>query len=235
MGDVKESQGVVSVGRRRFIGLLHWLVVFFSGVLLYTITYDILNSISFIADEHYMRIQFWICIFFIAETVLEWLLASDRRKRLPISVLLVIVCIPYISLIHHYGWHVPSDVYYFLRVVPIVRVAAVLIVMWGLMEKNWVTGMFGSYIIILVITLYLLSMMFYVEEHAVNSLVYDYWQSLWYSIMQMNTCGSNISPVTPAGKVIGVVLSVEGLIVFPVFTVFFTRAFGRTRVAKSVG
>lgn len=235
MARAEKSQELVSVWKRRFIDLLHWLVVAFSGVLLYTITYDIIHSISFIADGHYMRIQFWICMFFIAETIVEWLLSPNRLKRLPISVLLVIVCIPYISLIHHYGWHVPADLYYFLRVVPIVRVAAVLIVMWGLMEKNWVTGMFGSYIIILVITLYLLSMMFYVEEHAVNAMVYDYWQSLWYSVMQMNTCGSNISPVTPAGKVIGIVLSVEGLIVFPVFTVFFTRAFARTRVAKPAG
>ena len=136
---------------------------------------------------------------------------------------------PYINIVNYMEWHVSLEVYYILRVIPIVRAAVVLVVMWGIMEKNWVTGMFGSYLIILTITLYVLSLLFYVEEHAVNAQVYNYWQSLWYSFMQMNTCGSNISPVTPAGKIIGVVLSVEGLILFPVFTVFFTQAFGVTR------
>lgn len=92
--------------------------------------------------------------------------------------------------------------------------------------------MFVTYIVILVILLYVLSLMFYVEEHSVNKMVYDYWQSLWYSVMQMNTCGSNISPVTSTGKVIGIVLSVAGLIMFPVFTVFFTRAFEKTRASS---
>ncbi len=89
--------------------------------------------------------------------------------------------------------------------------------------------MFGAYIIMLVATLYFLSLMFYVEEHTVNPGVTDYWEALWYSVMQMTTCGSSINPVTPTGKVLGVVLSAEGLILFPVFTVYFTHAFGRTR------
>lgn len=71
--------------------------------------------------------------------------------------------------------------------------------------------------------------MFYVEESPVNSGVYNYWQSLWYSVMQMTTCGSNVNPVTATGKAIGVVLSAEGLILFPVFTVYFTHAFARQR------
>ena len=54
--------------------------------------------------------------------------------------------------------------------------------------------------------------------------------------MQMTTCGSSISPITPTGKVIGVVLSAEGLILFPVFTVYFTHAFARNHsTAESTG
>lgn len=215
--------------------MLRWLVVAFSGVLLYSITYDILHSISFIEDMRYMGLQFWICIFFIVEAVVEWAISPNRGKSALLMLALVAVCIPYTSMIHHFHWEVSGEVYYLLRLIPIIRIAAVLVVMWGLMEKNWVTGMFGSYLIILVITLYVLSLMFYVEEHPVNKMVYDYWQSLWYSIMQMNTCGSDINPITPAGKIIGVILSVEGLIVFPVFTVFFTRAFGKTRASTPRG
>lgn len=219
----------LSKSRRNLLTVLHLMVIALSVVLIYAVTYDTLNSVSLLTDRTYLRLQFWVCTFFIAELILEWLITPRKLRRLPGTILLIILCVPYITIVHHFGWHVSLQVYYILRVMPIVRAATVLVVMWGLMEKNWVTGMFGSYIIILVITVYVLSLLFYVEEHAVNGLVYNYWQSLWYSVMQMNTCGSNITPVTPTGKVIGVILSIEGLILFPVFTVFFTKAFARSR------
>lgn len=224
--------GKIHDKRRPLRMMLRLSVVVLSIVLLYSISYDILHSVSFIADERYLGLQFWICVFFIFEAVLEWAISPDRKRALLPMIALVIVCVPYTSIIHHFQWHVSPVIYYILRVLPIVRLAAVFAVLWGVMEKNWVTGMFVTYIVILVILLYVLSLMFYVEEHSVNKMVYDYWQSLWYSVMQMNTCGSNISPVTSTGKVIGIVLSVAGLIMFPVFTVFFTRAFEKTRASS---
>ncbi|MCM1348631.1 MAG: ion channel [Firmicutes bacterium] len=222
----------VSPARRRLLNLLHVMVIALSVVLIYAVTYDTLNSISLITDKRYLKLQFWICIIFFAETLIEWAITPGHLRNLPKTVLLLLLCVPYISIVHHFHWPVSLELYYILRVMPLVRAATVLVVMWGIMEKNRVTGLFGSYMIILLITLYVLSLMFYVEEHPVNSGVYNYWQSLWYSFMQMNTCGSNISPVTTAGKVIGVILSVEGLILFPVFTVYFTHAFGHTRATS---
>lgn len=183
--------------RRSTLNLLHFIVIALSIVLLYVVTRDTLDSISLLTDKRYLRIQFWICMVFILETIAEWLLTPRTIKRTFTMMLLLLLCVPYITIIHHFHLDIPVNLYYLLRVMPLVRAATVLVVMWGLMEKNWVTGVFGSYIIILLITLYVLSLLFYVEEHAVNSSVYDYWQALWYSFMQMNTCGSNISPHTP--------------------------------------
>lgn len=211
--------------RKWILSVLHILVIVLAGVLIYGVTSDTLRNVSLLTDHRYLQLQFWVCMFFIFELFMEWLLFPHKLRRLPGIIALMLVCVPYISIIHHLGWHVPLQVYYLLRVMPVVRAAVVLVVMWGLMEKDWVTGVFGIYIIMLVISVYVLSLLFYVEEHAVNTLVDNYWKSLWYSVMQMNTCGSNISPVTPMGKVIGIVLSLEGLILFPVFTVFFTKAF----------
>lgn len=211
--------------RRVVIRLLHFAVIALSCLLLYAITYDTLSSISFMENARYLRLQYWICIFFIFEVVVEWALMPDRLRRLPQTIILIIICIPYATIITHYHWHVSLEVYYLLRVLPLVRATTVLTVMWGIMQKNWVTTMFGTYAIILAFSLYVLSLLFYLEEHAVNSLVYNYWQSLWFSVMQMNTCGSNISPMTAAGKIIGLILSFEGLVMFPVFTVYCTQAF----------
>ncbi|MDE6488920.1 MAG: two pore domain potassium channel family protein [Paramuribaculum sp.] len=228
MSTTNRPIGRLATARRRLIRFLHFAVIVMSVILLYAITYDTLNSISLLTDRRYLSLQLWICLFFIFETVVEWACSPERRRHFARMLILVVLCVPYTTFIHRYDVHISLEVYYLLRVMPLVRAATVLVVMWGIMEKNWVTGLFGSYMIILLITLYVLSLMFFVEEHHVNRMVYNYWQSLWYSFMQMNTCGSNISPVTVAGKVIGIVLSVEGLILFPVFTVFFTHAFGRT-------
>lgn len=211
--------------RHILIKLLHIAVIILSCLLLYAITYDTLYSISFMEDARYLTLQYWICIFFIFEVLVEWAISPGRLKRLPQTIVLLIICIPYTTLISHYHWHVSLEVYYLLRVLPLVRATTVLTVMWGIMQKNWVTTMFGTYTIILAFSLYVLSLLFYLEEHVANPLVYNYWQSLWFSVMQMNTCGSNINPMTPAGKIIGLILSFEGLVMFPVFTVYCTQAF----------
>ena len=223
------SSQKLSSFRKHLLYVMHLMIIALSVILLYAITYDTLSKVSFLTDRRYLNLQFWICMFFLVETVVEWIISPDKLRRLPSALFLVIVCVPYVSLIHEFHWHVSLEIYYILRLMPLVRAVAVLMLMFGLIERNWITGMFSSYLIILAMTLYVLSLMFYVEAHPVNAQVYDYWQSLWYALMQMNTCGSNISPLTPAGKIIGVILSIEGLIVFPVFTVFFTHAFGRIR------
>ena len=40
--------------------------------------------------------------------------------------------------------------------------------------------------------------------------------------MNMTTEGCNISPVTPSGKIIAVILPMCGMIIFPLFTVYLT-------------
>lgn len=122
--------------RRVVIRLLHFAVIALSCLLLYAITYDTLYSISFIDNTRYLTLQYWICIFFIFEVLVEWAIMPDRIRHLPQSIILVIICIPYITLIRHYHWNVSLEVYYLLRVLPLVRAATVITVMWGILQKT---------------------------------------------------------------------------------------------------
>lgn len=222
--------------RRYLLPAMHVAVLAVSILLIAYITYDTLLNISFISNPRYLRVQLWACIFFIVEILVESMLAPKPWRALLRNIPFILICIPYINILHHCNIAVTPEISYLLRFVPMIRAAYVLAIMWGFMSKNWISSMFGAYIIMLVTTLYFLSLMFFVEEHFVNPGVTDYWQSLWFSIMQMTTCGSSISPITPTGKVIGVVLSAEGLILFPVFTVYFTHAFARNHsTAESTG
>lgn len=218
-----------TLSKKRFITVLHYCVLAAALWLVGYITLDTLRNVTFVTNPAYLRMQLWICVFFLVEIFVEAAMDSKPWKFLLHNAVFILVCVPYLSIIHRFNLTIGDEASYLLRFVPMVRAAAVLSRTWGLMSRNWVTSMFGAYIIMLVSTLYFLSLMFYVAEESVNPTLQSFLDALWYAVMQMTTCGSNIVPVTVTGKVIGVVLSAEGLILFPVFTVYFTHAFSRTR------
>lgn len=214
---------------KRIVDILHALVISASVALIAYITYDTLQNVSFMASPTYQKVQLWICLFFLFDILIECLLSVDKLRYLKHNILFILVSIPYLPIIWHLNLPVNGEIAYLLRFVPLVRAGYVLAIATGVMSKNWISSLFGIYIIILISVLYFLSLMFFVEEHFVNPGVPTYWSSLWYSVMQMTTCGCNIMPVTPSGKIIGVVLSAVGLILFPVFTVYFTQAFSKDK------
>ncbi|MDE6490794.1 MAG: potassium channel family protein, partial [Muribaculaceae bacterium] len=135
--------------------------------------------------------------------------------------------IPYLSIISHYDLHLSGELQYLLRFIPMLRAAYVLALVTGVLSANRISSLFSAYMALLIATLYFGSLMFFIEEHHVNPGVDTYWSALWWAIMDMTTTGSSINPVTTTGKVLGVVLAAEGLILFPVFTVYITNALTR--------
>lgn len=218
---------------RYLLNVLRFSVIVSAIALIAYITYDTLRGVTFLTSRSYLKVQLWICIFFEMEIIVETIISQQRGKALLQNTAFFLICIPYLSIIHHFGLTVSPKVSWILRWIPLIRAGWVLAAFWGIMSRGWVTSMFGAYITMLITTLYFLSLMFYVEEHGVNPDVYNYWQALWYSIMQMTTCGSSVTPVTNAGKIMGVVLSAEGLILFPVFTVYFTHAFKNSQTQNA--
>lgn len=215
--------------RRRTIFVLRIMLLIVAWGLIALITYDTLNNISFLTNPFYLKIQLWICLFFLFDIAVEFTLSEHRWRYLARNIFFVLVSIPYPYIIHALDLQVIPEVAYALRFMPLLRAAYVFGLVTGIMSKNIVTSLFGGYILMLVTILYCMSLMFFVEEHFVNPQVTDYWQALWYTIMQMSTCGSNIAPVTFTGKVISIILAGSGLILFPVFTVYFTKAFTHPR------
>ena len=107
-----------------------------------------------------------------------------------------------------------------------IRAAYVFGIVAGVATRSRMTSLFMSYIVILLTTVYVGSLLFFIEEHYVNTSVTDYWDAVYWAVMSLTTTGSNISEITTTGKTIAVILSGEGLILFPVFTVYITNALG---------
>ncbi|MDE7397632.1 MAG: potassium channel family protein [Muribaculum sp.] len=210
--------------KRRLRNILHWMVLFASIALIVLISWDAFNNISFVSSPTYRIIEFWICIFFIFDVIAEMFLYPPTWRNIIGHGLFLLVSIPYSAIIHHYNIHLSAEIAYLVQLVPMIRTAYVLVIVLSAFTSNRISGLFVSYLALLMSVIYFSSLMFYIEEHFINPGVTSYWASLWWAFMCCNTVGSNITPITHTGVVLEIVLSLAGLILFPVFTVYITNA-----------
>lgn len=64
--------------RRGIYGILHILILLMSLFLVISISIDTFHNIPFLNQGSYLKIQFWICMFFLFDFLLEF---SSRKKR----------------------------------------------------------------------------------------------------------------------------------------------------------
>ena len=203
--------------------VLHILVLLGAVGLIVLISYDCFRNISFLANENYMTIQFWICVLFILDVIVEFFLASDRWRYFYTHLFALFVCIPYLNIIHYFGISLSPEMQYLIRFIPMIRAAYVFTLVLSALSTDRVSSLFSAYIGLLIATVYFASMMFFIEEHYINTGVPTYWSALWWSAMNLTTVGCDISPITPVGKIINVFLPISGMVMFPLVTVYLTN------------
>lgn len=210
--------------REWIMRMMHFGVVILSLLLIALITLDTLKNVSFLADTTYLKVQFWCCLFFIADVLIEMLFSTKKLHYLRSHILFLLISVPYLNIIHHFGIPVDPHIQYLLKFVPMIRAAYVFTIVTGATTSSkWIKNMLVTYMIVLIVGVYFCSLTFFVAEKGVNPGVPDYWSSLQWSIMSLTTAGCSIHAMTLTGRVLGVVLSAVGLIFFPIFTVFLTN------------
>lgn len=213
-----------AVKTRALLGI-HLFVIILSALLVAIITYDCLTNVSFISNEGYLKSQFWICILFMVSIVAEIIIKRHLTLWEWINhCIFLVICVPYLSIFLKYDIHPSPQLWFIFRVIPMLRAAYALAIVSGAMSKSWIKNLFFSYLMILIFSIYFGSLMFYIEEHVVNTAVTDYWTALYWTCMDLTTCGCAINAITPTGQVLAVLLAAEGLMLFPVFTVYVTDA-----------
>lgn len=202
---------------------LHISVLVLALFLIIFISIDTFKNIAFYEEPEFMDVQFWICILFLEDFFLEWFMAEKKWHYLLTHFIFFLVAIPYWAIIDYFGWTFNPQVEYLLRYIPLVRggYALALVVSW--LTSNRATGLFLSYLLTLVATVYFASVIFFVFEQQVNPLVNSYVDALWWASMDVTTVGSNIEAVTPIGRILSVVLAALGMMLFPIFTVYITN------------
>lgn len=209
--------------RKYILDSLHITIMVLSVLLIAYISYDTFRNIPFLQNAYYMRFQLFVCIVFILDFFIELFLAPDKWFYMKRRWLFLLLSIPYLNIINHYNIQLSADAIYFVRFIPLARGALALAIVLGYISHNKITSIFASYVSIMLLITYFAGLIFFEREHPVNSMVTSYWDAFWWGCMQVTTLGCDIYPVTVAGKILCVVLSLMGMIMFPLFTVYLTN------------
>lgn len=223
--------------RKRILAFLRWVILGLSIALIVFISIDIYNKVDFIHNREYMKFQFFVCVVFIADFFIELLLTPkhERVGYLRRRWIYLFLSIPYLTIIYHFNLSVNENILYWIRFIPLARGGLALAIIYDYLSRNQIKSILAIYITILIIVVYFASLIFFEREQPVNAPVSSYWEALWWSAMQVTTLGCDIYPVTVIGKVLSVVLSILGMIMFPLFTVYLTDVIIRRHKQGSGG
>ncbi len=203
--------------------ILHLIILALSIFLVVCISIDTFHNEAFYREAKFMKVQLWICIVFLADFFIEFLISPHKKHYLASHFIFFLVSIPYNFIIDHYGWTFSPMLTYCIRYIPLVRGGYALAIVVSWFTSNKAAGLFVSYLATLLFTIYFSSLAFYLFEYGSNPLVNDYYDALWWAAMDATTVGSNIVAVTPVGRVLSVLLAAIGMMMFPIFTVYITN------------
>ena len=103
-------------------GILRLIVLLCSLALVGCISYDtfVYNN-PFYQSQFAMKLQFWVCIFFMADLALEFIYSKRKTRYIITYFLLFIACIPYGTILPKLGITLPRDIGYFVSFMPLIR------------------------------------------------------------------------------------------------------------------
>ena len=195
------------LGKKGIYGILHIIILLMSLFLVISISIDTFKGIPFYTQSSYMKIQLWICIWFLFDFVLEFFLAKHKWRYIRTHFIFLLVAIPYQNIIAYYGWTFSPEVTYLLRFIPLLRGGYALAIVVGWLTYNRASSLFVSYLTMLLATVYFASLAFFVLEHKVIAM-------------------------TTTGRVLSVLLAALGMMMFPIFTVYITNLIQQSNQKK---
>jgi len=212
---------------------LHLSAFVLSLLLVISISIDTFAGTPFYNDTNYLDLQFWICILLIILFSIEVYNAEHSWQYFGNHFLFLLLIIPYLTLFDWFDVTLSSEMEFLFRFIPLIRgYIAFTIIAYGLL-RDLTAGLLITYIVVLFSFIYYSSLIFYVLEANVNPMVHNFWDCLWYSCMTATTAGCSIQAVTTVGKVISVLLSLSGMMLLPVFTVYLTDIIRTGHITKN--
>lgn len=199
---------------------INYLVLILSLGLIAFISWDTFKGVDYLENNLYMTYQLIVCMFFLLEYFYRIIISKHKVRFFFLAFPFLLISIPYLNIIEHYQIAVNHELLIYLCFIPIVRGLVALVMVVSYITKRMVTTVFMSYIFVIIPAVYMSALIFYVAEKDINVAVKNFWYALWWAGMSVTTIGCYINPVTGTGMVIGFFLSLMGLIMLPLFTVY---------------
>ena len=210
----------------------HILMLLLSVFLIISISMDTFRDIELYDSPRFVRLQTGICAFFMLDFFVELLYARRRWRYVATHFFFFLVSIPYLYIIYRLHIRLTPEVAYLVQYIPLVRGGYALAVVVGWFTYNKVTGIFVTYLVTLLATVYFGSLVFYMFESPTNPDVFTYQDALYWACMDTTTVGSDIYAITDEGRVVSVVLAALGMMMFPIFTVYITSVISNKRQGR---
>ncbi len=206
--------------KKNLLTVLHLLILLLSIAMIVFLSVDVFTGVAFLTTGYYMKFQLVVCIAFILDFAVEMALSEHRLRYFWRHLPMLIISIPYSNIIDAMGIAQAEHVRDILHVVPFARASLALSIVVGYISENKIAGLFARYLAIMALVVYFSSIIFYAKEAAVNPSVTSYGISLWWCCLEATTLGAPFSPVTVIGKVLACIVSLLGIVMFPLFTVY---------------
>lgn len=200
---------------------LNCVVLLLAFGLIAFISWDTYKGADFLENSAYMAYQFVTCMVFLVEYFYLFALSRHKARFLVLAFPFLFIAIPYLNIVEFLGLDVPRRLLVYLCFIPILRGLFALVMVVTYISRNLTTTVCASYVLVLLPVVYMSGLVFYIAEHAVNPGIRNFWYALWWAGMSVTTIGCYINPVTATGMILGFVLSLLGIVMFPLFTVYF--------------
>lgn len=208
--------------------------VLLGGFLIIAIlSYEVLNNVPPAEVALFNRIQFWICLFFMADFVLRMIESKNKSRFLLRNFLFFIVSIPFLTLIQFFEIPLSANQYYIIKSIPLIRggYAMWIIVKW--LTNRKASTLLLSYVMIIGSFSYFSALLFYGAERGMNPEVVTFWNAICWALMNVTTVGSPIAAQSVLGQALSILLAAGGMMMFPIFTVYITTIVRKRNTMKN--
>lgn len=219
---------------RDFKRLLDILILLSCLLIVAVVSIEILNPLPLRVRQAFLTLQFWVCFVFLTDFFFRLATAEKPARFFVRHWFFLLVSVPYVNIAQWSGISLTPAMEWFLRIVPLLRGGYGVVIVVGWATRNRVTNLMVSYLIIMVALVWFSSLIFYEFERGVNPQVKHFSDAVWWALMHATMIGSNISPVTSVGRVLTFLVSLAGLMLFPIFTVYVSNKF-QARITQNTG
>ena len=219
----KSSEQILERAQR----LVEYMTLTAGIVLLIALTRELVAHNRSHFSAGYLRVQFGVCIIFMADLAVRLLTADDRSRFVRRNALFFLLSIPFLNIIYALDIELPRTVMMLVGVVPLLRLLVIADSLARWLTRGRAQHVAAAYAIMTLLFSYISALVFYDYEIGRNPHLEHFGDAVWWAFMNLTTVGAEIFPVTTIGKVLAVVLATMGMLVLPVFTAYVTSIFAR--------